>query len=193
MTPDALEGGFVNPPLNAAHAFRAALTALSRPGQIVTVTGVEPPAPLSVAAGVLVLTLADGTTPVHLAGAHDCPALRDWITFHTGAPFVGQGDCAFALGTWAALGPLAAYPVGTPDYPDRSATLIVEMPDLRAGGAVLTGPGIRDRATFALPEIAAFQANAEQFPLGLDFFFTSGAQVAALPRSTRVRVTEEVH
>ncbi|MEO0766502.1 MAG: phosphonate C-P lyase system protein PhnH, partial [Pseudomonadota bacterium] len=32
----------------------------------------------------------------------------------------------------------------------------------------------------------AFQRNAMLFPLGLDFMFTSGAQIAALPRSTKV-------
>lgn len=92
----------------------------------------------------------------------------------------------FALGTWEALGPLSAYPIGTPEYPDRSATIIVECADLAADGATLTGPGIRDTANLSLPETQAFQANASLFPLGLDFFFTSDNRIAALPRSTKV-------
>jgi alpha-D-ribose 1-methylphosphonate 5-triphosphate synthase subunit PhnH len=90
------------------------------------------------------------------------------------------------LGVWEALGPLSTYPVGTSEYPDRSATLIVECMGLRPEGTTLTGPGIRDTANLSLPETQAFQDNATLFPLGLDFFFTCGDRIAALPRSTKV-------
>lgn len=186
MTPNALTGGFANPPIDAARAFRAALNAMSRPGVIETVTGAVPPAPLSVAAGVLILTLADGTTPLHLAGAHDCAAVRDWITFQTGAHLVAAEEASFALGTWQALHPISRFAIGTPDYPDRSATLIVEMADLAATGARLTGPGIRDAARLSLPETGVFVANRARYPLGFDTFLTAGATLAALPRSTKV-------
>lgn len=186
MTPEALLGGFTAAPVQSAHAFRASLEAMARPGTLHPVTGATPPAPLSVAAGVLVLTLCDGTTPVHLAGAHDCPALRDWITFHTGAPLVTAEEACFALGTWAALNPVSRFAIGQPDYPDRSATLIVEMPALSATGPRLTGPGIKGSAQLSLPETAAFRANRALFPLGFDCFFTAGALVAGLPRSTIV-------
>lgn len=186
MTPDALLGGFAAAPVQSAHAFRASLEAMARPGTLNSLTGATPPAPLSVAAGVLVLTLCDGTTPVHLAGAHDCPALRDWITFHTGAPLVAAEEAVFAIGAWDALQPVSRFAIGQPDYPDRSATLIVEMPTLSAAGARLTGPGIKGAAHLSLPETQAFRANRALFPLGFDCFFTAGAQVAGLPRSTIV-------
>ena len=186
MTPHALSGGFANASTDAAHAFRAALNAMARPGVIETVTGAMPPAPLSVAAGVLILTLTDGTTPLHLAGAHDCSAVRDWITFQTGAPFVAASQAAFAVGTWDALCPVGRFDIGTPDYPDRSATLIVEMTGLSAAGARLTGPGIKHSALLSLPETAAFCANSALYPLGFDAYFTAGASLAALPRSTKV-------
>lgn len=186
MQAEALSGGFADAPMDAARAFRATLEAMARPGTIWPVEGAAPPAPLSVAAGVVLLTLADATTPVHLAGAWDCAALRDWITFHCGAPLVGADKAAFALGDWAALQPVTRFAIGRADYPDRSATLIVEMPDIAAAGAILTGPGIADRAALSLPEVAAFQANHALFPLGFDCFLTSDARLAALPRSTRV-------
>lgn len=186
MTPNALTGGFANPPIDAAHAFRAALNAMARPGTIEVVAGAAPPAPLSLAAGVLILTLTDGTTPMHLAGAHDCPAVRDWITFQTGAPLVTADKAAFAVGTWDALQPVNRFAIGTPDYPDRSATLIVEMPTLTQTGARLTGPGINSAAHLSLPEVAAFAGNNTQYPLGFDTYFTAGASFAALPRSTKV-------
>ncbi len=186
QTPDILMGGFADAAVQSSRAFRAALDAFSRPGQIRTLTGAQPPAPLSVAAGVLVLTLCDPTTPVHLAGAHDCADLRDWITFHTGAPLVGADRASFAIGTWDALTPVTRFAVGLPDYPDRAATLIVEMPELTATGARLTGPGIADRANLSLPETAAFAANRALFPLGFDCFLTCDSRVAGLPRSTVV-------
>jgi len=92
----------------------------------------------------------------------------------------------FAVGKWDALAPLAVYPLGTSEYPDRSATLIVECSELAASGATLTGPGIEETATLSLPELEAFQANRTLFPLGLDFILTCGERLAALPRSTEV-------
>ncbi len=186
MRAQVLAGGFADAPVDAAHAFRAAMGAMARPGRIHDVAGALPPAPVSVAAGALLLTLCDPGTPVHLAGAHDTAAVRDWLTFHTGAPVCGPADCVFALGGWDALLPLAAYPVGTAEYPDRSATLIVEVDVLRAEGTRLRGPGIRDVAALNLPDAASFHMNAALYPLGVDFFFTCGTQLAALPRSTRI-------
>lgn len=182
----ALGGGFTAAAHQSAHAFRAAMQAMARPGLIVDIGGAVPPAPLSIAAGTLILTLCDPGTPLFLASDHDCNAVRDWVTFHTGAPLTGAATCSFAVGTWQALLPLGAYPIGTPEYPDRSATLIVEMPQLSATGPILRGPGIKDSAALSLPDIAAFQANARTFPLGLDFYFTAGARMAALPRTTQV-------
>jgi alpha-D-ribose 1-methylphosphonate 5-triphosphate synthase subunit PhnH len=181
-----LQGGFAHPPHDAAHAFRAAMGAMARPGRIHDITGATPPAPLSVAVGALILTLCDPETGIYLAGDHDRVDVRDWIAFHTGAPLTGPDTCAFALGRWDALMPLSAYPLGTSDYPDRSATLIVEQDALLNAGPELTGPGISGTIAFALPDRVALQANAALFPLGLDFFFTAGTQVAALPRSTRI-------
>lgn len=187
MTATALQGGFATLAHDSARAFRATLEAMARPGTIQTLAGAEPPAPLSVAAGVLILTLTDGTTPVHLAGEWDCQDVRDWITFQTGAPLVGPAKAGFAVGAWSDLSPLTRFAIGTPDYPDRSATLIVECDALQAEGAQLTGPGIKDSARLSLPDAASvFAANHARFPLGLDFFFTAGDRLAGLPRSTKV-------
>jgi alpha-D-ribose 1-methylphosphonate 5-triphosphate synthase subunit PhnH len=188
MSAEALSGGFADAPVQSAHAFRAALEAMARPGTIHDVTGAMPPAPLSVAAGVLILMLCDGTTPVHLAGAHDCTMVRDWITFHTGAPVVAADMAQYAVGVWDALQPIDRFAVGLPDYPDRSATLIVEMVLLMADGARLSGPGIQSHALLSVPDVAAFQANHALFPRGFDCFLTAAGQVAGLPRSARVEV-----
>ena len=186
MTNAVYQGGFASPPQDAAHAFRAAMRAMARPGTIETIQGGQAPAPVSPAAATLLLTLCDPDTGLYLAPGFDDQAIRDWVTFHTNAPLVSAEEADFALGSWQALQPLDAYKIGVPAYPDRSATLIVEMESLSASGATLSGPGIKDKAALNLPETAAFQANRAQFPLGFDCFFTAGDQIAALPRSTTV-------
>lgn len=182
----ALEGGFADEPGDTARTFRACLRALARPGTIEHVHGVSTPGPLSVAAGAVLLTLCDTETPVFLAGAHDVPVVREWITFHTGAPKASdRAQAAFAVGNWDDLLPLDAYPAGTQDYPDRSATLIVETDSNALTRARLTGPGMRQSKVMLLPELQAFQANHAIFPQGLDFFFAAGDSLTALPRSTK--------
>ncbi|MEO0990423.1 MAG: phosphonate C-P lyase system protein PhnH [Pseudomonadota bacterium] len=178
--------GFTDPPIQAAHAFRAAMTAMACPGDIKEVAALRAPAGLSTAAATLLLTLTDGTTPVHLAGSSDRDEIKQWLTFHTGAPLSDASGAAFALGTWDSLLPLDRFQTGTPEYPDRSATLIVEMPELSNSGNRLTGPGIQTETSLSLPDSLAFQRNARLFPLGLDFFFTAGDRLAALPRTTKV-------
>ena len=74
-------------------------------------------------------------------------------------------------------------PIGTAEYPDRSATLIVEMPELAHAGATLLRTGHQGCRRLSLPERGAFGRNAALFPLGLDFFFTCGDRLAALPRT----------
>ncbi len=181
----ALTGGFTSPAPQAARAFRLALMALSRPGRIETVSGATGPAPLSAAAATLLLVLADRDTPIFLGAGHDGTDVREWIAFHIGAPLVPPEAAMLAVGTWPDL-PLSRFPIGLPDYPDRSATLIVESPAISAEGPRLTGPGIAGEARLSLPEVNAFRANRMLYPQGLDFFFTAGDRLAALPRSTQV-------
>lgn len=186
MQAETLSGGFADPAIASAAAFRQVMEAMARPGSIHTITGAAPPAPLSPATGAVLLTLCDPDTPVHLAGALDCDPVRAWVAFHTGAPVVGPTHCMFAVGAWDDLSPLNAYQIGTPQYPDRSATLIVQAERLEQSGATLSGPGIKETHALSLPEVEAFQRNAGLFPLGLDFIFTCCDRVAALPRTTVV-------
>ncbi len=185
MQTEALSGGFADPPRGAALAFRAALEAMARPGTIHRIAGAAPPAPLSPAAGALLLTLTDPGTAIVLAGDRDSAEIRDWIAFQTGAPTnAAPGAATVGLGPFPALLPLDQWPMGTPDYPDRSATLIVEMDTLVADGARLTGPGIATEARLGLP--GDLRSGMARFPLGLDIFLCAGDRLAAIPRSTRI-------
>ncbi|AXC48676.1 phosphonate C-P lyase system protein PhnH [Paracoccus suum] len=182
----ALAPGFAHPAHDAARAFRAIMEALARPGTIHDLAGPPAPAPLSPAASAVLLTLTDRGTPVHLAPSHDNADLRAWLAFHTGAPLVVAEEAHFALGTWATLQPSDRFAIGTPDYPDRSATLIIEVPGFD-GSTRLTGPGIREALTIGLPDPAAFAANHARYPLGWDAVLTTGTRICGLPRSTEVR------
>ena len=53
MTTDTLMGGFTDPARQSARAFRACLTALSRPGHIEVLSFASPPAPMCPGFGAL--------------------------------------------------------------------------------------------------------------------------------------------
>lgn len=181
----SLEGGFRDAPVEAAHAFRAALEAMARPGRVQTIAGAKPPAPLSAAAGTLALTLCDPETPVWLAPSLATDAIRGWFAFHTGAPLTTRGAAMFAFGRWDEMLPVTDFAIGTPEYPDRSATLIVEVAEMGTAHR-LSGPGIETEHRLSVPELAVFQANAALFPLGVDVYLACGDRLAGLPRTTKV-------
>jgi alpha-D-ribose 1-methylphosphonate 5-triphosphate synthase subunit PhnH len=87
---------------------------------------------------------------------------------------------------------LEAFALGSDEYPERSATLVIEVSGVVSGdGALLRGPGIRDgtRLGVAGLPIRFWEERAslaELFPRGLDILFVSGHRLAALPRSTRI-------
>lgn len=181
-----LAPGFANPPVDAAGCFRAALQAMARPGTIHEVRSAGVPHGLSPAAAALALTLLDHETTVWLAPSVAGDAVRAWLGFHTGAPLtLDRTTAMFAIGTWAEMLPATDFAIGTPDYPDRSATLIVEVAEL---GAVhsLTGPGIQDVAHLTHPDPSFARANAALFPRGIDLYLTAGDRLAAIPRTTKV-------
>lgn len=183
--------GLADPAHDSQRLFRAVLDAFSHPGRIVALP--QPPAgvgPLSAAATAFVLTLVDRDTPLWLAPIFDVPAVRDFVRFHTGAPIAArEADALFALLTPARLPLLDGFTVGTDPYPDRSATLVVEVPSL-TGGPVrgLRGPGIASHATVAVDGLPdsfwdEWRANHALFPCGVDLVFTAGTDLLALPRS----------
>ncbi|KAA2312039.1 phosphonate C-P lyase system protein PhnH [Pseudooceanicola sediminis] len=189
QTSDMLTGGFSDAPRQSARAFRAALEAMARPGSTYVLQEMaDAPAPVSRAAATLLLVLCDAETPLHLSGVCDTPAIRGWVTFHTGAPLVAAAEAMFVLGDWSSLD-LRVLARGTAEYPDRSATVIVDG-DFEGVDVSLRGPGIKDVSVTRLPDVVVFQENAAHFPLGLDFYFTRGAKLSALPRSTRVTAGE---
>ena len=192
-----VEGGLADPVFDAQAIFRLLMGAMAEPGTVADLGArVAAPAPLVPAAAAILAALADGDTPVWMAepaGAGESAAR--WLRFQTGAPVTADpAAAAFALlpegddpTGWS------HFPRGTPDYPDRSATLLLPVRSLAGGEAlVLAGPGIaaeRRIAPAGLPDgfVAALAENRAGFPLGFDLVLVCGTAALALPRSTRVR------
>ncbi len=132
-------------------------------------------------------------TPLWLAPAFDTPQVRDFVRFHTGAPIVAQPvDALFAVLTPDQMPPLDGFAVGTDPYPDRSATLVIELPSLVGGPQRWwRGPGIETHQTVALADLPesfwnGWAANRVLFPCGVDLVFAADADLIALPRSIAV-------
>jgi alpha-D-ribose 1-methylphosphonate 5-triphosphate synthase subunit PhnH len=194
-TQAALSPGFVEPVLDAQAAFRATLEAMSHPGRVQALTlRLSPPAGVDAATAAVCLTLLDGDTPVWLAPCAAADHAAAWIAFHTGAPIARvAADAAFAVVLDApALPALDSFDWGGDEEPQRGATLIVQVTGLSGqGGWTLRGPGIATSTALrvdGLPAsfLAARRAMNGAFPRGLDILFTSGARLAALPRTTVV-------
>ncbi|MGB0747293.1 MAG: phosphonate C-P lyase system protein PhnH [Magnetospiraceae bacterium] len=190
LAPAPILPGFPDSVTASQRVFRAVLTALSQPGLIVPLVDLlECPAPLRPTTNAVLLALADFETPVWLdpefTGAHD------HLTFHCGCPVTDNpGEAAFAVAS--APPDLAQFAWGSPEYPERSTTVIIQVPDLKpASGVRLTGPGIAQYKELAVDGLDAsfwdqLDGNIAAFPCGIDVIFAAADKIAALPRTTRV-------
>jgi len=201
--------GFRNPVADSQASFRAALRAMSRPGEAVACEACVPEVPgLMPATVALLLALTDHETPVWWTN----PAPSRWLQFHTGAATATTAaNARFAVASGLAdarqLGARQA-PVettlaptlwglldaGTDESPERSATLFMELPSLAGGTATeWSGPGLRHPSPVhlaGLPEgfWGLWQDNHARFPRGVDVLFVCGRQILGLPRTTLVRI-----
>ena len=186
--------------LAAQSNFRAILDATASPGSVRPITAeVPPPTRLTAGAAAVALTLCDGDTPVWLdAALRDSEAVCQWLRFHCGCKLIdAPDDAAFAfVSASTSLPPFATFNLGTPDYPDRSTTIVLAVETLQAGPPLmLSGPGIRDTQVLrAAPLPADMPArladNRALFPRGVDLILVTATEVAALPRSVRLAAQE---
>lgn len=190
----AVGRGFEQPALEAQRIYRRLLDAMARPGRLQDLSEAPaPPAGLFRSSAGVALTLFDFETRVWLD-----PALRGgdseaWLRFHCGCPFTEDGStAAFALIVDAAgMPPFDAFDCGDVRYPDRSTTLVVQLPSLVDGTVIhLAGPGIDGRIEVApagLPENfwEQIEANHADFQLGVDLLLVDEESVLGLPRSAR--------
>lgn len=192
----ALALGFSDPAMDSQRVFRAIMEALARPGSIRPLAaGLRPPAPLTPELAAVALALADHEAPLWLdAPLAGAPEVAAYLRFHTGAAITADpGEAAFALvADPVAAPPLERFALGTPEYPDRSTTVVFALAELTDdGGFALEGPGIRERARLAAAPLregfaAELAANRRLFPLGVDCLLVAPGRIAGLPRTTKV-------
>lgn len=186
--------GLADPAHDSQRLFRAVLQAFSHPGRIVGLPNVpQPVGGLSAATTAFLLTLVDRDTPLWLAPSLALPQVRDFVRFHTGAPVVGHKEDALFAVTTPGQGPLLDdFSIGTDPYPDRSATVVIEVVALTGGpDKIWRGPGIDGQTRAAVAGLPAgfwdeWAANHALFPCGVDVVFASGTELIALPRSIAV-------
>ena len=139
----------------------------------------------------------DADAPVWLdadAGSADAKA---FIRFHTGGPIVDDLDKArFAIALTPGALDYGKLSIGTDQYPDRSATLLLGLPALSGGReATLAGPGIQTTSAIA-PQgeldgfWRAWSRNRALYPLGFDAFFFAGEAALGLPRGVTAELSE---
>lgn len=180
--------------------FRVLLEALSRPGEVGRLPAPEP-GPRARLQWVL-QTLLDPEVGFSLAGRADAALTPGIVREWTGSALVEPAAADFLVVDGAGSGGLVRrLPRGTPEFPDRGATVIYSLPPAEATGTpqvVLAGPGVPPpgRRAVAIPGIAPQElealreANAE-FPLGLDsLFLLADGGLIGLPRSARILTVE---
>ncbi|MCE0495284.1 phosphonate C-P lyase system protein PhnH [Vibrio salinus] len=187
---------------DSQQCFRRLLKAMSEPGTIVTLDRCDGFGALMPATTQVLLTMADAMTSLWFSSQLQSDSdISDNIRFHCSAPVVmSQQEADFAVfssrdqSEYDWLSP--QFDIGDEAYPDRSATVIVEVESFYEGSELtLTGPGIRQERVVCLGGLSeSLFSYLEQrqervaFPLGVDFIFTSGRQVMCFPRTTKVEV-----
>ena len=191
--------GFADPAIDAAQVFRTLLEAMARPGRIQPLPiALAAPPTLGSEAAQLCLTFCDLDTPLWIDPSYGGEESAAYLRFHAGCPIVSAiEDAAFLLVAPANVPQaLQRCRIGTAEYPDRSATLIVPLESMSdRGGVRLAGPGIKTEHRLAImPEPHDFWpaliANQQRFPLGADCFLVAPSQVVGIPRSTSIERTE---
>lgn len=193
--------GFDDPVRGSQSVFRCALQALSLPGRPVDVpTRARLPAQGHGAAALLLLALLDSDSSLWLSASLRDADARAWLRFHTGCRCVD--DPAQAQFLWLATGDdwpaLDTMNSGSDEYPDQSATCVMEVASLQGEPAwQMSGPGIDGSEVLGVHGLPAdfgaqWQANHAAFPRGVDVFLATGTQLLGLPRSTRLHRNDTV-
>jgi alpha-D-ribose 1-methylphosphonate 5-triphosphate synthase subunit PhnH len=185
-----------DPALENQRIFRAILLTMSRPGTV-TVLGnwPRPPQDLHPAAAAVCLALVDMDTPLWL-GRSAPGDIQTYLRFHCGCPVTRRPEnAAFGLILdGLELPDLGLFHPGELEYPDRSATLIIQVRAMNVGrGIPLSGPGIQGETRLHVDGLnpdfwRMLQRNARRFPLGFDVILATQTEIVSLPRTIQVGI-----
>jgi alpha-D-ribose 1-methylphosphonate 5-triphosphate synthase subunit PhnH len=195
--------GFEDPVIGSQAVFRQALQALAMPGRPLELSAAaQLPAPGHGAAALLLLALLDSDCTLWLSPSLAGSDAQAWLQFHTGCRCVQDPGQAQFL--WLAAGDawpaLAEMNAGSDEYPDQSATCVMEVAELltEAGqGWLLRGPGIDGQLNLTVNGLPLdfdqqWANNQASFPRGVDLFLATPTQLVGLPRSTQLQANETV-
>ncbi|WP_434628384.1 phosphonate C-P lyase system protein PhnH [Chromobacterium sp. CV08] len=184
---------FARPVDDAQRTFRAVLAAMAEPLLPRALPALPPALPgLKAATAALLYTLADQDVGVWL------PALPDEtvasLRFHTGLRLAGRPEDAdfIVVAENMPLPELPSLKAGSAEYPDRSATLLIETDGFGEDQVEGSGPGFAAPRRFGAAGLPAgfwteWRRNHARFPLGVDAMLISDTHIAGLPRSVRIR------
>lgn len=197
-----MASGFADITAQSQAVFRCALDAIARPGTAMRLSPAHlvPPQPIgSRAAASVLLALLDQDCTLWLSPALQAGPAAAWLRFQTGCQITT--DCAAADFVWAAsfaeLPALAGLQQGSAEYPDQSATCVVDVVGWemvaaqQADALCLRGPGIRDAVTLWVDGLGADfvqQHHAMQLhaPCGVDVYCCADNALLGLPRSVHI-------
>ncbi|PSH60871.1 phosphonate C-P lyase system protein PhnH [Phyllobacterium sophorae] len=198
MNDSIIASQFREPVHDSQATFRALLSATSRPGTIIDIPSpTTSPAPLGSALTAIALSLLDDTTPLWLDAALNTDSVTNYLRFHSGVRTVSDPrEAMFGFFSCAdTLIDFDRFNRGDSFYPDRSATLVVQLPSLTGGRPVsLSGPGIETETSVApagLPEgfWTHWNENAASYPVGIDLVLADQRSVLGLPRTTKASIS----
>lgn len=184
---------------DAQKHFRVLLDVMAKPGKIAYLERphVRPPGKLYPATGLIAFALFNSDCSFAFVG--NFPGESEYIQVNTGAPMALLEEADFVLfpqpGRY--YDRLPEVKTGIPEYPDQSATLLIQVDQLSKtpipGGLTLhlEGPGIDGHTQVSvagiLPEwLEAIRQANKAYPLGIDVFWIDRHQgICGLPRTTR--------
>lgn len=179
-------------------AFRVFLDSMTRPGQLrrLDTAKLAPPAGLAGAGALLGLCLLDSEVAFHCAGF--TPEVSEYLRCNTNSRVAPAQDADFVfLADSSNLDELAVAKTGDPEYPELSATVVLQVRELSEEPmadclrVAVSGPGVDGVRSFSVAGLGTafltlLRRTNEEFPLGLDLILTCGDAVLSLPRSQRL-------
>lgn len=184
---------FALPEDDAQQTFRAVLGSMAEPLLPCALPVLPPALPgLKAATAALLYALADQDVSVWL------PALPDEtvssLRFHTGMRVADLPEAAdfIVIAARMPLPDLMSLKAGSAEYPDRSATLLIEVDGFGTDQVEGSGPGFAAPRRFGAAGLPKdfwreWQRNHARFPLGVDAVLITDTHVAGLPRGVRIQ------
>lgn len=177
--------------------FRTVVDCMAKPGKVGRISTESSSGSDSGAAVTLCRCLLDHEVSVAVVGFD--PSLSEYILRVTGSRVADLFEADFIVASeFEALAAVEHAKIGSDEFPDASATIILACDRIGAGPVQLelSGPGVPSVRSLSLdgldPELleSILDRNAD-YPLGIDVILVSAAgDIACLPRTTRFTIRQ---